>query len=629
MSVMKKRIRCAAALAVLLAAVLLTGCSGRTGMRQAVTELACAVPTGYPTMAAAGGYEAALCWTDTAQDESHVVRLDVKKDRLSGERTLEGAWELVEETFRDGRLALWRWDEDSGAVSYRFLDRQLNDMGTFLPEEAGGVFSHDGGYYYFLRDGVLHRQTVDGGAPERVTLAQDLRFAYLSGIHPTEDVLAAWYLCDPYGGESGTALLELGSGTYRMVSREPYMLHFTEQGVCAASFSDGYGDDGGLRYDVEDGTYRLARGALLGGSAVELRPVDGSHYAFSGGESGTSLFRLGETAARYDMDGELIAVCWLPEAQVLLGAAFRQGTYCLTALDPAQLPFADCGAAEEIPTLMTVDTGAADAYWAALAGPALPEELTALRAYADRLEETYSVDIRLSAQCAAPCTATDREIVTTDQAGLADEAASIYGALEALEQALALYPEGFFAQFRTALGEGGIQFLPVAAFHMDYDVIGLSFESTGWHHIAYQVDAAEPVELLCHEIWHATEDKLTAENGNAIDSDAWDACNPAGFVYSYDYDTAMWETDSRWLYLGLAEDVYFVDAYAAMEPREDRARIMEFIVGSAEDAAALAQYPAIRQKLTLMAEAVRAGFDTTGWGVPLWERPLTVQDSAA
>ena len=43
----------------------------------------------------------------------------------------------------------------------------------------------------------------------------------------------------------------------------------------------------------------------------------------------------------------------------------------------------------------------------------------------------------------------------------------------------------------------------------------------------------------------------------------------------------------------------------------------------------LAAQPAIRRKLTLMVEAVRSGFDTTGWGTPRWERPLTRLDNAA
>ena len=109
----------------------------------------------------------------------------------------------------------------------------------------------------------------------------------------------------------------------------------------------------------------------------------------------------------------------------------------------------------------------------------------------------------------------------------------------------------------------------------------------------------------------------------------WSACNPRGFDYYYDYDDAMNEADGSWLYFGMAEDVYFVDAYSTMNPREDRARIMEYIMGAEDEADALAQCPVIQRKLEIMAAAVRAGFDTAGWGVTRWEQPLTVQDRAA
>ena len=164
---------------------------------------------------------------------------------------------------------------------------------------------------------------------------------------------------------------------------------------------------------------------------------------------------------------------------------------------------------------------------------------------------------------------------------------------------------------------------------MDYSVIGLSFESPLWHYVAYTVNAGAPEELLCHEIWHATEDRLTSLQWDAIDSEAWAACNPKGFTYYEDYDTAMSEADGDWLFFGGGQDVHFVDNYSTMNAREDRARIMEYIMGSDDFADELAAQPAIRQKLTLMVEAVRSGFDTTGWGTPRWERPLTRLDNAA
>lgn len=91
----------------------------------------------------------------------------------------------------------------------------------------------------------------------------------------------------------------------------------------------------------------------------------------------------------------------------------------------------------------------------------------------------------------------------------------------------------------------------------------------------------------------------------------------------------MSEADGDWLFFGGGQDVHFVDNYSTMNAREDRARIMEYIMGSDDFADELAAQPAIRRKLTLMVEAVRSGFDTTGWGTPRWERPLTQLDNAA
>ena len=52
-----------------------------------------------------------------------------------------------------------------------------------------------------------------------------------------------------------------------------------------------------------------------------------------------------------------------------------------------------------------------------------------------------------------------------------------------------------------------------------------------------------------------------------------------------------------------SEGVYFVDSYAKLAAQEDRARIMEYIMGAEDEADALAQCPVIRRKLEIMAAA--------------------------
>ena len=633
---MKQRMKWIGAVLALLLA--LTGCgTPSAGMPQAVTPLTCAAPTGYPEVSPAGGYDVVLCWADYEKEETYLRRIDVREDRVTAERTIAGAWSMIERSFADGQVALRQWGEED--MTYRLLDERLEDAGEFVPENGTGELAHDGRTYYFLKDMVLYRQDTVTGETERVTLDQDLRFTYIENIHPTENRLLLWCRLSPWSERSGSVLADPDSGKCLMVQETSELSWFLETGLCQTGL-DETGAGYYIRYAAGDGSYRQAEAEAFGAEASGVMPVSGSRYAISTGEDRTVLFRLGQAVERCEPEellaqsgvtGQILGMYWLPEAQVLLGTAYDQTaeTFRLAVLDPARLSFTACGEAAETASPLTVDESIANVYWGELAGQPLPEDMAALRAYADRLEEKYDVDIRLSSQCAEPCQASAEEIVTTDAAGLADEAAAIYPALEALDRTLALYPQGFFAQFRNELGEGGIQFLPVAAFHMDFSVIGLAFQSPGWYHVAYQVDAGSPEELLCHEIWHATENRLLDGDWAAIDSEAWNACNPAGFAYTFDYDQAMNDADSRWLYFGEATDVHFVDAYSTMDPKEDRARLMEYIVGSDDYADSLMQYPAMRQKLTILAEAVRAGFDTTGWGVPRWERPLAQYGDAA
>lgn len=635
---MRKWLRYTAlALAAVLLVTVAAGCDVYLERRGAVTTPVCELRNGYPSVAAVDG-GALLCEWDHSTGESYLSRLDVRRDQVTLERTLPGEWSLVEEMLADGQVVLQRWDETGTA--FRFLNAKLEDVRDFVPEEEGGRLSHDGAGYYYLKDAALYRQDTVTGDVQRVALDQELRFVSLEGIHPAADLLLLlWCRMSPFSEKQGMALVELHSGTCLMVQERADALWFMERGLCQMSYDEDGGRDS-IRYDTADGGCRQASAAVFGSEADSVWMVSGSQYALASDRQGEVLFRLGQTLERCEVTsvlaeagvtGHLSTVCWLPTVQMLLGMMYdtAQDALRLVVLDPARMTFTPCGETTEAPSFLTVDEDVTGAYWGELAGQPAPEDMAALRAYADRLEEKYDVDIRLSDQCTEPCAASWEDITTTDQAGLEDEVAAIYPALEALDRTLALYPEGFFAQFRNAWGEGGVQFLPVSEFHMSFEVIGMSFENGDWHCIAYQVSNERLETLLCHEIWHAMEDKLISENWNAIDSWTWSACNPRGFDYYYDYDDAMNEADGSWLYFGTAEDVYFVDAYATMNPREDRARIMEYILGAEDEADALAQHPVIRQKLEIMAAAVRAGFDTTGWGVTRWEQPLTAQSRAA
>lgn len=87
--------------------------------------------------------------------------------------------------------------------------------------------------------------------------------------------------------------------------------------------------------------------------------------------------------------------------------------------------------------------------------------------------------------------------------------------------------------------------------------------------------------------------------------------------------TALGNDLRQWtLYSCDPADVCFVDGYACVDAREDRARIMEYFMVHEDAAQLLIESPVIRQKLRLMCGAVRDNFDTTGWGQVRWESLL-------
>ena len=203
-----------------------------------------------------------------------------------------------------------------------------------------------------------------------------------------------------------------------------------------------------------------------------------------------------------------------------------------------------------------------------------------------------------------------------------EELAAVNTALDALARTLSLYPDGFTAQFRNGMGEGGLRFLLVSAIASDYGVVGVTYESADWQNIALDIRMSDSLDsLICHELWHATENRILSHDYAAIDPDTWDALNPPGFTYCG--DAALSNDLRQWtLYSCDPEDVCFVDGYACVDAREDRARIMEYFMVHEDAAQLLIESPVIRQKLQIMCAAVRNNFDTAGWGQVRWEALL-------
>ncbi len=612
----------AALLAALCLVLTLAGCGGEKPLLdQPVKTLSCVQSAAMPTLLPLGDGRVMAGWVDYDRAITSLAVVDVATDRTVTSRELEGCWELQEQQFSDGRAVLFNWE----ASTWQFVGADLTDSGTFSSDQTGGFFSLDGSRYYFVQDDVLCRADVAGGQTERVALETDMRFMDVAGRYPDSETLFLHCLLSPYSTESGTAILNVETGAYTMLQKDWYEPYCGAEGPEFLQF-----DNETMGYDVlyaSEGRYYRADAALLHADEADILPAFGSAYLL-GAAQDTTLYRLesGISACLLQAEqlgGALRNAVWLPE-QVLVGCVYGGGTFHLTAIDPAQLTFTQVSDGIAVDDPMAVDTALTEVYWNSLNGQPLPATLQEARDYADQLEERYGVTILLSAQGQEACEAVwDAVVTTTDQWPLEDEPYAIARTLEALDRALALYPEGFFRQMRNTMGEGGVRFIPVGHIENDVNAVGLTYETYGWQNIYIDVTLDTFESVICHEIWHATEGVISYRDWVSFDPGNWSVCNPDGFFYNEDVEDAD-PNPSRWTfnYEMDAQNVYFVDAYARTNAKEDRARIMEYVMANEDLAGALMQSPYITQKLEIMCQAIRNSFDTSTWGDLRWERLL-------
>lgn len=145
--------------------------------------------------------------------------------------------------------------------------------------------------------------------------------------------------------------------------------------------------------------------------------------------------------------------------------------------------------------------------------------------------------------------------------------------LNQLDQHLGNFPEGFLSQLsescsglticlvRQLTGSTGTSSLESAA--------GIQFWVEDHAYIALSTLSATEGSLY-HELCHVIDTRVFSES-NAYDQ--WEALNPNGFEYDYDYTANASRNAGE--YLRDAER-YFIDTYSMSFPKEDRARILEY-----------------------------------------------------
>lgn len=428
-----------------------------------------------------------------------------------------------------------------------------------------------------------------------------------------------------YSSECEAAIVDVITGQISMLQEECYQAFFTGDALCLLHFdvnSMGYS----VSYGWGDSDCLFVDASIFADRSNELYGVSGAPYLM-GVATTSTLYAVDEQVRACSLSdngisGEMYSPCYLPDEGLLTGGVYQNDGFQLYVIDPAQLSFTEIANATHIASPFAVNSELAQAYWEESAGTPVSEPLQEARDYADRLEDKYDVRILLSSQCREAAALCEYPINLTDALG-ADELSSILLALERLDCALALYPDGFFAQFRNSMEEGGLRFLLAEEINSGFGTVGCTYENGNWQNIALDVRSSYGLDgAICHEIWHATENHIFAQDYGAFPIEDWAALNPQGFTYTY--DAALIDSDRiRWtLYGGSLPNVYFVDSYAQMNEQEDRARIMEYFMVHTEEAELLIQSPAIRQKLQCMCNAIRDNFDTSSWSSVCWEELL-------
>lgn len=142
--------------------------------------------------------------------------------------------------------------------------------------------------------------------------------------------------------------------------------------------------------------------------------------------------------------------------------------------------------------------------------------------------------------------------------------------LRLLDQRLANFPEGFFAQLpetlticlvRSLEGYNGLETVEAAS--------GVQYWVEDRPYIALSTKSSTEGGLY-HELCHVFDTRVIGQS-NAYD--LWEELNPSGFQYDYDYAANAVRNAGE--YLRDAERC-FIDTYSMSFPKEDRARILEY-----------------------------------------------------
>ncbi len=139
--------------------------------------------------------------------------------------------------------------------------------------------------------------------------------------------------------------------------------------------------------------------------------------------------------------------------------------------------------------------------------------------------------------------------------------------IQMIDDAFSIYPPAFFTKFKCDEAPNGIRILlPLQISGKEKSFAGAVTIDDGYYNLFLGVGMFIDLNIH-HEIWHAMEYRITADNPHAFDG--WTEFNPEGFEYSGDHYTQdQWEQAEP-------EEDWFARGYSKIADYEDRATTIE------------------------------------------------------
>ena len=236
------------------------------------------------------------------------------------------------------------------------------------------------------------------------------------------------------------------------------------------------------------------------------------------------------------------------------------------------------------------------------------EGLAGCRTRAQTIAETYGVNILIGPEAAAVQPG-DYALEQEYQVKL------IWRQLNALDEALAQFPEAFFDKLP---GEINICILRSITGNAQTGSVDRAGGIQFWDGENAYIALAAGEDLyrtFFHEIFHVIDSKVLSTTRVYY---RWENLNPEGCEYFRDFTSYLTADVSQYLE---DENRAFIDAYSMCYPREDRARIMEYACTEGNEAYFTSEI--MQNKLQTLCEGIRKAFHLEKYQEPLlWEQYL-------